>query len=71
LFALLEIAHDLTDRDIGSGLQYFDADFKHFGESCENVVFQDHVGNGFGSTGELIGELREVGTDWLSGNRTQ
>jgi hypothetical protein len=38
------------------------------------VVSQDHVWNGFGSTGKLIGdvqELRKVGADWLSGNRTQ
>jgi hypothetical protein len=38
------------------------------------VIHQDHMWNSFRSAGKLIGdvqELREVGTDWLAGNRTQ
>jgi hypothetical protein len=38
------------------------------------VVHHDHIWNGFGSAGKLIGdvqELRKVGADRLSGNRTQ
>ena len=66
--------YNLVDRDIRSRLQYFDANFQHFGKSCKNVVSQHHVWNGFGGTGELIGdiyELREIDADWLSRNRTQ
>jgi hypothetical protein len=38
------------------------------------VVHHDHIWNGFGSAGKLIGdvqELRKIGADRLSGNRTQ
>jgi hypothetical protein len=46
-----------VDRDIRARLQYFDADLEHFGQGRHNVVSQDHVWNGFGSNGELIGDV--------------
>jgi hypothetical protein len=63
-----------VDRDVSSRLQHLDTDFEHFGESCKDVISQDHLGNGFGGSGQLVGDIEEPGkidADWFSGNRAQ